>query len=324
MSIRPLRLSTERFILVLVEDLTMERRQILLMDTIRRAKQEWELTFDTVTDLICTIDHRYRVLRLNRAMADKVGIPIRDGVGQACYKLVHGSSAPPPFCPYPKAFSAGREASVEYFEEQLGAYLSESLCPIRGEPGHPIGCVLVTRDISERKELENQLQFRATRDALTGLLNRSHFLELLKAAFETAKRYVHPLSVCIADIDLFKAINDQHGHKAGDAVLVRFSQILLSELRQSDLSARYGGDEFIIALPHTPARKAAESMDRLRKGLEAVHFESGSRSWTATCSVGVAEFSARAMNIESLIAEADRALYEAKNRGRNRVVVLVG
>jgi diguanylate cyclase (GGDEF)-like protein/PAS domain S-box-containing protein len=321
MYLRPIRLVKERYILVLVEDLTLERRQLLLMDGIRRAKQEWERTFDTVPDFIATVDDGFRITRLNKAMADRASLPVQKAVGQACYKVIHGAEKPPPFCPLLNTLAGDTESTVEYYEEHLGGYFKESLSPVNSELGRRIGCVLVVRDITDRKELEKQLHHHAIHDPLTNLFNRRHFFELLNAAFQTARRYSLPLSLCICDIDRFKDVNDTYGHQAGDVVLQTFGKILLGELRQSDVSARYGGDEFIIAMPHTPADKAAECMDRIRAGLEAFVFQNDVTSYSVTCSVGIAELFDDHKKVDALISAADRALYAAKERGRNRILI---
>ncbi len=319
--LRCVRLSNGRVMLCLVEDLTLERKQLLLMETIKRAKKEWERTADMLPDLVALLDTDYRVLRTNKAMAERTGSDIRNIVGQPCYKLVHGTDAPPFFCPFPKMETEGHECSVDYFENRLDAYCTESISPIRNERGHITGSVLVIRDETERKKLEAELHRQATRDELTNLFNRRQVLLLVEAACETATRYAQPLSLCICDIDHFKNVNDQHGHQAGDRVLTEFGEVVKSELRGADVAGRYGGDEFIIAFPNTPLEGVVQCLGRIRDRLERLHPQTGSESLKVTFSAGLAQLSPGRTTADALIREADTALYEAKRRGRNRVIV---
>jgi diguanylate cyclase (GGDEF)-like protein/PAS domain S-box-containing protein len=176
------------------------------------------------------------------------------------------------------------------------------------------------RDVTERKEFEERLRIMATHDPLTGLSNRGHFLDSIEPACETAERYSLPLSLCLCDIDSFKEVNDRYGHLAGDQVLTAFGDIVRLELRQSDSAGRYGGDEFIIACPHTTAREAANLMRRICRRLEKSRFVQDSTPFNVTCTVGVAEFRSEHMSLDDLISEADRALYRAKRQGRNCVL----
>ena len=285
-----------------------------------RAKQEWERTFDTVPDLIAILDPQHRIQRLNRSMSDALKIHPRDAVGKFCYELCHGTKVPPSYCPLTPMMLDGTERTVEIVEENLGGCFMLSVSPLYGEDGKVTGCVHVARDITEKKELEEELRRLASHDSLTGLPNRKHFVETLGFLLENAKRYGNPLSVAILDIDYFKEVNDQHGHQAGDDVLKRFGQIMRQALRGGDVAGRYGGDEFMIAFPHTTARGAAESVDRIRSVLEQVDFRDGARSYRVTCAAGVAEL-VQEERLDELIHAADMAMYEAKKKGRNRVSV---
>lgn len=319
--LRPIRLAKARSILVIIEDLTLERRQIQLLDKITRAKQEWEQTFDTVQDMIAIVDSDLGILRLNKAMARRTGIKIEDVIGRHCYEVIHETSSPPDFCPYLKAMHDGQEHSTEYFEPNMGAYIVESIFPNVSPNKGPISCVIVARDITEQKRLDEELKRHANYDSLTNILNRRRVMELLDSAFESTKRYNLPLSLAICDIDNFKEINDVFGHQSGDLVLTKFGEVIRHELRKADFAGRYGGDEFIIIYPHTPAAGAAECMERIISRIGAISFYAGSTPFTVTCSAGIAEFDSGMLKSDNLIHWADMALYEAKQQGRNRVVL---
>jgi diguanylate cyclase (GGDEF)-like protein/PAS domain S-box-containing protein len=172
-------------------------------------------------------------------------------------------------------------------------------------------------DITDRKTAEALLAAQARTDALTGLANRWEFDRLFVEQFETARTNGEPLSVCICDLDRFKEVNDSYGHAAGDRVLSTFGAILRKNLRTSDLLARVGGDEFILAMPGTTAHQACDLVENIRRQLRAEVFVAFDTSFHVTSSFGVAQLRAQHHHADGLIAEADRFLYEAKGGGRN-------
>jgi two-component system cell cycle response regulator len=162
----------------------------------------------------------------------------------------------------------------------------------------------------------------AVTDGLTGLHNRRYLDTQLRTLFARAKVRGKPLTVCITDIDRFKVVNDQHGHDAGDEVLKEFSGRIRSTVRGADLACRYGGEEFVVVMPDTTAEIAATVAERLRMMIEARPFQlrSGETPLMLTASMGIATLGPGIDTPEQLLKQADRALYEAKNSGRNRVV----
>jgi diguanylate cyclase (GGDEF)-like protein len=163
----------------------------------------------------------------------------------------------------------------------------------------------------------------ASEDALTGLANR-HSLELgYKQLFEQTRKEGRPISVAVADIDSFKSINDNFGHQAGDEVIRQVAMKLKQATRGRDLVARVGGDEFLLIFPAMSAQAAAEVCDRLCRDIGVLDFGSAYGPLKISLSIGVSD-SPAAISLERLIADADRALYEAKNSGRNRVVIRSG
>ncbi|MCS7173275.1 MAG: GGDEF domain-containing protein [Armatimonadetes bacterium] len=156
---------------------------------------------------------------------------------------------------------------------------------------------------------------RANTDPLTGLLNRRGIFAAFDIEAERHRRYGHPLSVVLFDVDHFKRINDRHGHSAGDRVLVRVARIVQGVIRPADSLARWGGEEFLLLLPETPLEGAVDLAERLRREIALQGTELGS----ITASFGVAEFHS-SDNLGALVRRADAALYRAKERGRNAVV----
>jgi two-component system, cell cycle response regulator len=172
-------------------------------------------------------------------------------------------------------------------------------------------------DLQEQLVSANRnLQFQATHDSLTGLLNRRAIVEILQKELARAERERESLSIILVDIDHFKKINDTRGHLAGDAVLCRVSQIMKSSVRSYDSVGRYGGEEFLIVLPGCPAELATKRAEQF--GLMLSEPSSDPSENQITVSMGVAVGSGP-IKMEELLSRADDALYQAKRNGRNRV-----
>jgi diguanylate cyclase (GGDEF)-like protein len=167
----------------------------------------------------------------------------------------------------------------------------------------------------ELQELARELRFQATTDPLTGLYNRLKFDETLVSEISRAKRYGTPLALMLYDIDHFKQVNDRYGHQIGDSVLVRLSQIVSMNIRNIDLLARWGGEEFVILAPGSDGEMARQAAEKLVAVIGQAVFDGAG---TITCSFGIAQY-ADGDNAETLMARADHALYQAKMNGRNRV-----
>jgi diguanylate cyclase (GGDEF)-like protein len=168
------------------------------------------------------------------------------------------------------------------------------------------------------QELNRALTVQARTDPLTGCVNRRYFLELLEAERQRASRYAKPFSLLALDLDHFKEVNDRFGHPAGDDALCHFTNVVSSMLRASDTLGRMGGEEFAILLPETSLNEAVAMAERIRHAFaESPH---PLEAITMTVSVGVAELHMAGIDtVETLLARADGALYDAKNAGRNLV-----
>lgn len=161
----------------------------------------------------------------------------------------------------------------------------------------------------------------ADRDALTGAYNRRYFEIALSTEIARHQRYDEELSLLLLDIDHFKKINDTWGHLKGDEVLRSVAAVIMATIRQTDYCVRYGGEEFIVLLPHTSNRNAAWLAERLRRKIQKLAFSNGKSRFSISVSIGVASIPAgEGKDGTSLTREADTALYQAKNEGRNRVI----
>ena len=182
---------------------------------------------------------------------------------------------------------------------------------------------LQIRELHETlKEKNRQLKEMASRDGLTGLYNHRYFQETISKDFQRAVRYHESLSCVMFDIDHFKKFNDNYGHQAGDMVLRTLGSLIDNLVRGSDLPARYGGEEFVLLMYHTAPKEALMVAERLRKAVEQHKFQADDLVLTVNISVGVASFPhPEIADAKTLIECADKALYRAKEEGRNRVIV---
>jgi diguanylate cyclase (GGDEF)-like protein/PAS domain S-box-containing protein len=172
----------------------------------------------------------------------------------------------------------------------------------------------------ENRQAYEELELRAYSDYLTGLANRRYFLEQAESELARVQRYGSPLSILMLDVDYFKHINDTYGHKVGDLVLQKLASVCKATLRDVDVVGRIGGEEFAVILPETANVAAAEAAERLRAALAAAEVPLSERDpLRFTVSVGVVTLGAAGASVDTLLNQADQALYLAKHAGRNRV-----
>jgi diguanylate cyclase (GGDEF)-like protein len=181
--------------------------------------------------------------------------------------------------------------------------------------------VALALERAEWQERATEFQLMSITDALTALPNRRYLEERLAEGLSRSKRYDYPMSFLMIDIDDFKAYNDKNGHQAGDLALQITAHCLKGALRQADVASRYGGEEFCILLPQTGVSEAGVIADRIRQRVSTTHFPHGKSQplGRVTISVGVSTFAKNVDTPENIIAAADRALYQAKSMGKDRV-----
>ena len=190
--------------------------------------------------------------------------------------------------------------------------------PIFDERGELSEILSIGSDITDKKRIEKELMFLATHDALTGIRNRGEFERILSMEISKAERYNEPLALILFDVDNFKRVNDTYGHSTGDKVLKKVASTVSSLIRSVDVFARWGGEEFVILLPHTLMSGAVRTAEKIRSVVEEL---GGEDIPHVTISVGVTLYR-KGEGTDNFLVRADRALYEAKGRGKNRVVSL--
>jgi len=196
-------------------------------------------------------------------------------------------------------------------------YMDTKITPVENETSTNISYFVVTaRDITKRVLLEKKLEKLATTDPLTHISNRYQILRYFDDFIARAKRAAYPFSILFFDIDFFKRVNDKHGHYAGDIILKEFSELIIKNIRTVDKFGRWGGEEFILLLDGTTKQEAFCVAEKLRLKVDACRFHD---TYHITVSIGGTEYKINESK-EMCIDRADRALYKAKELGRNRVV----
>ncbi len=306
-----------------------------LEEELRLSEERLQGIIGLAQDAILTTDANLNITLFNRAAESLFGYDADDILGRPLSLLI------------PERFRPDHDAHIADFSvSELQARVMTNRREVLGltaagqefpaevsiaklHHAHGLLFTAVIRDVSERKRVESELRRMATTDPLTGLNNRRRFMELAEVEMARLRRYGRAVSVLMLDIDRFKAINDTHGHAVGDQALVRLAEICSNELRDTDHIGRLGGEEFAIVLPETPLDSAVEVAERLRQRLALADVQHhpgdhGHGCLRMTVSIGVAMCGDEDSSIERALGRADRALYEAKAAGRNRVVVSDG
>ena len=303
--------------------------------------------FDTLAEGVIILDESEQIVLVNRALLQKIGSPINALLGKNASQLKWLSaddSTTDVYLPWQTVLKTGKSsmgvhlkltnANGENFKFAINA------SPIFGGTDSAQGVLITLDDITELEERNTRLQsmvskleesqaqvqqqnkelhFLATRDSLTGCLNRRAFFELFDQAFAEAQKHNLDLSCIMVDIDHFKAVNDNYGHATGDVVIKLLAEVLTTNTRKVDLVGRYGGEEFCVVLPGLSVDEAITVAERIRLRLKAestARYENG--PWV-TASLGVAGIVDQPTDPSELNKFADEALYVAKQSGRNRV-----
>lgn len=214
-----------------------------------------------------------------------------------------------------------RTQILNYDKHGKELWLDINMVPLFDADGELAYYAAIERDLTEYKRLQSHLENMATTDSLTTLPNRAALMDCAAKEFDRARRYIHPLSVVMIDVDHFKSVNDKHGHAVGDQVLRALGEICQRGLRGSDLLGRVGGEEFVLLLPDTPQANAAYVAERMREQLAKSPITMGTLTLAVTASFGVACLSEQDADFSAILKRADEAMYLAKQNGRNQVQV---
>ena len=306
--------------------------------------------FDTLTEGVIIMDAKGRIILANKAFADKLACSVEALMGLNASQLEWISQeTKPPFRPAPwiDVMSSGQSRAgiplhIARNANDIVSFMA-NISPILDDEGEGRGALVTFDDVTELEkknkqlskmlemlqesnykiEVQNQeLEALAKVDSLTGCLNRRSFFELAEHHLAQAAAEGGHLSCIMLDIDLFKSINDTHGHAVGDQALQYFAQNLKSKVRSDDAVCRYGGEEFCLLLPKCDLEKAAKIAEGIRVSIASQPLQvNDGTEIHVTASLGVSEMLNGSEAFEDILGRADRAVYSAKDWGRNRVVV---
>jgi diguanylate cyclase (GGDEF)-like protein/PAS domain S-box-containing protein len=317
-----------------VVDITERRRA---EQALRQSDQEVRLRLAEIEQIyryapvgLFIFDRDYRFLRINERMAEINGFSPEAHIGKSMWEIVPDLAGQ-----LEETYRPVFERGVPVLDVEIHGRTPRdpetshdwlaSFFPLKSEGGAVVGLIGAVLDISERKRVEQALRASeaevrrlALTDPLTGIANRRRLADALRVEIHRVERYGGRLSAVMTDLDHFKRVNDRHGHHVGDLVLQEFARIVQSQCRDTDLVARFGGEEFVILMPEVGAAEAEACAERMRATLAQAIIPPLAQPVTA--SFGVAEL-IPGENSDALLRRADEALYAGKTAGRNRVIV---
>ena len=260
---------------------------------------------------------------VNKSFTRVFGYTLDEVAGKSAGLLKSDKQDPLAFDDMWAALYQGRSWSGELINKGKDGnelWLRVGISPIMDDQGNIVHFVGTQEDITALKRKEEELARLATTDELTGINNRRNFMELAKREYRRSLRHGTPLSIVIFDIDHFKAVNDTYGHEAGDMVLKGLTKVVSENIREIDMFGRVGGEEFGLILPRADTALAVTASERIRKAVEEATFDIDGLTVEVTVSFGVAGYPPESpRDMADILREADKALYHAKQNGRNRV-----
>lgn len=293
-------------------------------------EQRLRLLTDNMTDVVWTMDADFRISYISPSVEWVLGWRTDEVIGLTAGDVLPRTSVDKVRAHVEAELErAAREGVREAIDSRV-----EIAQPHRGgtrvwtevnlrvffdDQGNLLGLQGVTRDMTDRKRLQDELRHMATHDSLTGIPNRRQLLEQLEREILRHERGGRVFALLMIDLDRFKAINDRHGHAVGDAVLRRFTAIVRDLLRGIDMLGRVGGEEFALLLPRTTLDEAMRVAERICRQVAETPIEVGDASIRISASIGIAE-ARRGESTDRLLERVDLMMYRAKDGGRNRIV----
>ena len=297
----------------ILQDIT-ERRKA--ESTLLEEQNKLEAIMSAIGDGITALDRDLHIIYQNHVHEEKLG----KHIGEHCYRVFHNRNEPCDGCQVLKCFSDGkihRRQSTAFTENGL-IYLESAACPLHDAVGNIVAGVEVVRDISDHRRAEEEIKQLAYYDSLTGLPNRTLLKDRLGQALAQAERDSRQAGVLLLDLDRFKGLNDTRGHTVGDRLLQSAANRLQELARAGDTVARLGGDEFAIVFVAQDGEQETMHLAKAVLDRFTAPFSFADHDVFSTASIGIALFPADGRDVDTLLKNADIAMYAAKERGRNQ------
>lgn len=299
----------------------------LAEEALSRSEEHLRVTLHSIGDAVITTDKQAIVNYLNPVAEVLTGWSTAEAQGRPLgevFRIVDEQTRQPASDPVARCLREGRIVGLNNHSILVGRHgeeyhISDSAAPICGRDGELLGAVLVFHDVTETRRLTRQLEYDATHDALTGLINRAEFERRLRRALISAQQYGTRHALCYLDLDQFKLVNDTAGHAAGDELLRQINTVLSGMFRERDTLARIGGDEFGLLLDNCPLERAHLIAQSVVSNIREHRFQWEGRSYQIGASIGLVPITADTQDTAQLLTRADVACYIAKELGRNRV-----
>ncbi len=294
-----------------------------------REREHAQVTLHSISEAVITTDVDGRIVYMNPIARRITGWNEEEAIGMPIdnvFRLVHEQTREPAKSTVDECLSARRtvahdEPAILINKNGDEFAIENSSSPIRGHNGELIGAVLVFRNITHIRNLSKKMEFQATHDALTGLINRHEFERQLTLAVQSARDDDRIHAICYLDLDQFKIVNDTCGHIAGDQLLKEIAHLMPQNIRASDCLARLGGDEFGVLMFDCPIKQAEKVADCLRAAIRDFTFSWDRKTFDIGVSIGLVPIRKDSGSLQDILRRADSACYIAKDLGRNRVHV---
>ncbi len=292
-------------------------------------KERAEVTLHSIGDGVLTTDVTGRVDYLNPVAERLLGWTLAEAVGQPVERVLRlldeqtGNALANPVRLCLAEQRANAASSTVRLESRDGHHyvIEQTAAPIRDREGRVIGVVLVLRDVTAAREIARRMEYQATHDGLTGLINRREFERIVERAIAQARDEGRRHALCFMDLDQFKVVNDTCGHAAGDRLLVELTRLIKGRVREKDILARLGGDEFGVLLGDVDLEQALLYATDLRNAIRDYRYLVDGHTFEVGVSIGIVAMDADSGTLADLFAAADVACYVAKDKGRNEIHV---
>jgi len=299
-----------------IEQEMLDRKHV--ESSLKDTEAKYRSLVESTEDSIYLVDQTYRYLFINKKHLNRMGLLPDQFLGHF-YHEFHSPEETSQFMEHVnQVFETGASVQSEHMSKRDNNYFLQTLSPVKDQDGKIVAITVISKDISDRKRMEEELRSLSLTDELTGLYNRRGFLALADQYLKIVNRMKNKISILYADLDDLKTINDVFGHKEGDRAIIEAAGILRETFRESDVAARIGGDEFVV-MPAVISNASLETViARLHNNIALVNAQAG-RSYQISISYGIALYDPEEpCTIGELLDRGDKMMYENKKSKNHR------